>query len=234
MNAPKKKRDMKRILGWILFASLLFSAVFTAIRLAFAPGVDEAAAYDMQRSDFVLMLIQCCMAIIVMMIPSFIHRRWSIPIPDFIFILYYIFLYCAVFLGEVLSFYYRVKHWDTLLHLFSGAMLGALGFILVSLLNENLAEVKLSPFFVALFAFCFSLAMGAVWEIYEFTIDGLMGLNMQKYMTETGEALIGREALTDTMKDIISDAASAFVVSVIGYFNLKGRLRKEKEMEQAA
>lgn len=232
MKDKQRKYDAKKILSWILFASLVLSAIYTVIRLIQAPGVAEAGEFDMQRSDYTLMLLQCMLGIVVMMLPSIIERRWSVPIPNFIYILYYIFLYCAVFLGEVLSFYYHVAHWDTILHVFSGAMLGALGFILVSLLNDNKKiSVQLSPFFIALFAFCFALAMGAVWEIYEFVIDSTMQLNMQKYLTEAGEVLIGREALMDTMEDIISDALAALVVSIAGYFSIK---KERKVLEEAA
>lgn len=219
-----KKRDLKSIFGSILFASLVVSALYTIAHLIIAPSASEAGEFNMQRSDYTLMLIQCLLGIAVMMLPSLIERRWAIPIPSFIYLLYYIFLYCAVFLGEVLSFYYRIPHWDTILHAFSGAMLGALGLILVSILNENKhLNVQLSPFFIALFAFCFSTALGCVWEIYEFTIDGIMQLNMQKYLTEAGEALIGREVLFDTMKDLISDTLAALVISIIGYHSIKNQ-----------
>lgn len=70
-------------------------------------------------------------------------------------------------------------------------------------------------------AFCFALAMGAVWEIYEFTMDSVFGTNMQKYMLDNGTALIGQAALQDTMKDIIVDAIGALVMSTIGYISLK-------------
>ena len=188
-TARKSKRDLRSILGIILFVSLVLSAIYTAVRLIFAPSASEAGEFDMQRSDYTLMLLQCILGIVVMLLPSLIERKWAVPIPNFIYILYYVFLYCAVFLGEVFNFYYRFAHWDTVLHAFSGAMLGALGFILVSLLNDaEKIHVQLSPFFVALFAFCFALAMGAVWEIYEYICDTLMQLNMQKYMSEAGFA----------------------------------------------
>jgi len=104
------------------------------------------------------------------------------------------------------------------LHAFSGAMLGALGFSLISIINNtDNVFVKLSPFFVSLFAFCFAVAAGAIWEIYEYTVDSLLSLNMQKYMLENGTPLIGKEALSDTMKDIIVDTISAFVISAAGY-----------------
>ncbi len=228
-----KKRDLKKIFAWILFASLLLSAIFTAFRVFFVPTSSDTGEFNMRRSDHTLMLIQCLLGIVVMMLPSVIERKWSIPIPNFIYIMYYIFLYCAVFLGEVFSFYYRIKHWDVILHAFSGAMLGALGLILVGLLNEHERfRVELSPFFVALFAFCFALALGALWEIYEYTCDGLMQLNMQKYLTDAGEALIGRAALADTMEDIITDALAALSVSAVGFFSMR-RERKQKEIEPA-
>ena len=93
------------------------------------------------------MLTQCILGLIVMFIPSIIERRWSIDIPNYMEILYFIFLYCAIYLGEVRNFYYLIPYWDTILHAFSGAMLGALGFTLVSILNDS-AKIKivLSPF----------------------------------------------------------------------------------------
>ena len=101
-------------------------------------------------------------------------------------------------------------------------MLGALGFILVSWLNDSeQVRVSLSPAFVALFAFCFALSCGALWEIYEYTFDGLLGLNMQKFITASGETLVGHAALRDTMKDIIVDAVAALLMAVLGYGQLK-------------
>jgi uncharacterized membrane protein YjdF len=106
-------------------------------------------------------------------------------------------------------------------------MLGALGFVLVDILNkDSKVAVDLSPFFVAAFAFCFALAVGALWEVYEFSFDAVLGLNMQKHTTESGVALVGKTALSDTMKDIIIDALAALVVSVLGYILNKRRYNK--------
>ena len=108
-------------------------------------------------------------------------------------------------------------------------MLAALGFILVDFLNRNeRVQVSLSPAFVALFAFCFALAAGGVWEIYEYVADGMMGLNMQKFITAEGVVLSGHEALADTMEDIILDASAAVLISVIGYVRLKAATQPVK------
>lgn len=138
---------------------------------------------------------------------------------------FFLFLFCAIYLGEVRNFYFRIPYWDTILHFFSGAMLGALGFYLVNLLNDSpRLRFALSAGFVTLFAFCFGLAAGAVWEIYEYTADTLFGTNMQKYMTDTGTVLVGNAALTDTMKDLIVDAIAVALVSTIGFFTIRDQM----------
>ena len=77
--------------------------------------------------------------------------------------------------------------------------------------------MNLSPVFVAVFAFCFAVTLGVFWEIYEFTFDGILRLNMQKFMLENGTQLIGRAALLDTMKDLIVDCLGALIMSFVGY-----------------
>ena len=81
--------------------------------------------------------------------------------------------------------------------------------------------MNLSPLFVAVFAFCFALSLGALWEIYEFAADCFLGTNMQKFAPDSGAALVGQAALRDTMKDLIVDAVGAVVTSTVGYISLK-------------
>ena len=222
----KKTQDinLKKIIGLFLFFTLIISIVYIIIRIIIAPTeVDTAHNQHIKvKGDYVLTLLQCLLGIIVMMIPQFIEKRKSIDIPDFIEILYFIFLYCAIYLGEVRHFYYLIPFWDTILHAFSGLMLGAVGFILVSFLNEvEHVKMDLSPLFVAFFAFCFGLTSGAIWEIYEFMADGVLGLNMQKFALSDGTKLIGRDALADTMWDLVVDAVCVGTISVLGYTKLK-------------
>lgn len=226
---PLKEWPWKNIIALILLLTLAASLVFTIIRLVQAP-VESEMEGERQKSDYVLMIVQCGLGLVVMLLPGLIERKLHIDVPDFIEVLFFIFLYCAIYLGEVRSFYYRIPMWDSFLHLFSGAMLGALGYSLVSILNDTpKLKVQLSPLFVGLFAFCFALAMGALWEIYEFTFDGILGLNMQKFRLEDGTDLIGRAALADTMKDLIVDAVGALVLVVVGAL-----LRRRKEKRATA
>ena len=235
MTKPRKKRNWKKIVGIVLFVVLVFSIFYSVYNIITSPPNDETPANETSRSDYVLMLLQCTLGLIVMFVPSFVNKKWSIDIPNYMYIMYFFFLYCAIYLGEVRSFFYIIPHWDTYLHAFSGAMLGALGFSLVSILNDNKSvAVHLSPKFIAFFAFCFALAAGAVWEIYEFAGDGLLGLNMQKFRLADGTLLAGHAALTDTMKDIIIEALSALAVSIVGYIGLKVRRnRPDAEGEES-
>jgi len=99
-----------------------------------------------------------------------------------------------------------------------------LGFSLVSFLNDSEhTHIDLSPFFVALFAFCFALASGAVWEIYEFLADEILATNMQKYMLADGTILVGHAALMDTMEDFIVDSLSSLAVTIAGYYSIKNK-----------
>ncbi|BBF44023.1 arginine/ornithine antiporter ArcD [Lachnospiraceae bacterium KM106-2] len=218
------------VIGLIVGISFVASIIFVIVRLFFAPNViNTNIPFQKLRSDYFLMLMQCALGLFLIFLPYIIERKWKIFLPDMMYVLCFIFLYCAIYLGEVRSFYYTVPHWDTILHALSAAMLATLGFNLVNILNDaQNIKMDMSPFFVAFFAFCFSVACGAIWEIYEYTFDGILHFNMQKFATQTGTDLIGRAALYDTMKDIIVDTLSSLAISILGYVNLRYRLHVEK------
>ncbi len=218
----KKYEKRKKLIFRIVLALLIISVFYAIYMFSIAPSGTAQNEYERVKSDYVLMVLQCIVGIIVIFLPSRVERRYNIKIPDLIEIIYFIFLFCAIYLGEVRNFYFKIPYWDLILHCFSAAMLGALGFIIVNFFNDTeKLNIQLSPFFVALFAFCFALTCGTVWEIYEFAADGILGTNMQKFITAEGTVLIGREALVDTMEDLIVDAIGTLVVATIGYFNLK-------------
>lgn len=222
-DREKRNINWQKGISIFVLCTLIIAAVSTVIIMSFAPSEpDPAQPHTRLRSDYVLMLLQCIVGIFAMLLPSILKKRMNLVIPSNMMLLFTIFLYCAIYLGEVKSFYYQVPHWDTILHTFSGAMLGALGFSFVTFLNKTeRVPLNLSPLFVAAFAFCFAVMLGVVWEIYEFTADSLLATNMQKFALESGQPLVGREALSDTMKDLIVDMIGAFVMSAIGYISLK-------------
>lgn len=224
IKMAKKKPTAREVVAFVLFITLICSVIYSLVRFILAPeALPEGAEYEKLKSDYLLMLTQCTLGLVVMTVPTIITRHFKLIVPGVMCILYYVFLYCAIFLGEIFSFYYRIPIWDSILHAMSAAMLSTLGFILVDWLNSD-EHVKLSmnPIFVSLFAFSFALMIGTLWEIYEFSFDSILGLNMQKARLEDGTPLVGNAALADTMKDLIIDAIAALAVAVIGLFtNLK-------------
>ncbi len=223
MNESNIKPRWAKGIFVVVLLTLIVSAVYAVVGVVSAPvGLVPGVEHEKIKSDYALMLVQCLLGIIVMFLPSVLERRLRIAIPGVMYVVFIAFLYAAIYLGEIRSFYYRIPHWDLVLHGLSGLMLGALSFSVITLLNDaEKIRVSLSPAFVAVFAFCFAVAMGVVWEFYEFGIDGLLGLNMQKFALENGELLVGREALVNTMGDLIVDAVGAIVMSVVGYISVR-------------
>ncbi len=228
----KKKFIKTKNLYYFVLVAFILSIIYSIVMIAKAPS-EDVNTLTRQKSDYVLMLLQCLLGIVAMNLPSFLYKKFHVTIPSNTIIAYLIFLYAAIVLGEVRSFYYRFEHWDTVLHAFSAGMLGSLGFDVVNFLNKSdTIKLQLSPFFVALFAFCFAISIGVLWEIYEFSFDGILGLNMQKFRLEDGTNLIGRLALVDTMDDLIIDCIGAFVTSMIGYFGLLHYKKMENKDNQ--
>lgn len=219
----KKKINWVNIINKIVVITLVLSLISVTYILIFAPTRQNSGEpFQRIKSDYVLIMLQCILGIFAMALPKILKYKTNLIIPSNMMLLYAIFLYCAIYLGEVKYFYYHVPHWDTILHTFSGFMLGALGFSFVLILNKTeKIPVALSPSFIAVFAFCFSVSLGTLWEIYEFTADGILKTNMQKFAAEAAVPFIGREALIDTMKDLIVDTLGALVMSIVGYISLK-------------
>lgn len=158
--------------------------------------------------------------IVIVLSPTLLGRRLPVVIPAEFQIVAIVFVFAALFLGEVRSYYERIWWWDIALHTSSGLLLGLFGFLLVYVLNENeRADLHMRPRFVAMFAFLFAVAVGALWEVFEFSMDQLFGTRMQKPM------LGDDSGLTDTMWDLIVDTVGAFVISVLGWSYMRTRRR---------
>lgn len=156
----------------------------------------------------------------ITLLPIVLKRKFRIHIPAEFQILTIMFVFAALFLGEIHHYYARWWWWDIALHASSGLLLGIFGFLLVYVLNENeRAQLSMRPHFIALFAFLFAVAVGALWEIFEFSMDQFFGTNMQKPM------LGDDSGLTDTMWDLIVDVIGALIISLLGWWYLARRKR---------
>ncbi len=156
------------------------------------------------------------MIIAVLIAPTLFRRNLDVEIPVEFHFTAVIFIFASLYLGEVQSFYQRFWWWDIALHASAGLLMGIVGFLLVYLLNESKrVELHMTPGFIYLFAFSFAVTIGTLWEIFEFFMDQLFGLNMQKPM------LGDLSGLTDTMWDMIVNATGAFIISFMGWWYLK-------------
>ena len=141
----------------------------------------------------------CALSLFLMILPSIISKRLEIELPSTLEIIILLFIFAAEILGELSSFYVRVAHWDTMLHTINGFLCAAIGFALVDMLNRSERfSFQLSPVYLAIVAFCFSMTVGVLWEFFEFSGDCLLGLDMQK---DTVVNTINTVELEQTLKN---------------------------------
>ena len=152
-----------------------------------------AAVYIILRALVVLMMVAqffngnfenfflCILTLILFTIPSFIERTVHIDVPDTLEVIILLFIFAAEILGEIQAYYITFPYWDTMLHTLNGFLCAAIGFSLVDILNrsERMA-FQLSPLYLSLAAFCFSMTVGVMWEFFECAADQLFLLDMQK------------------------------------------------------
>lgn len=122
----------------------------------------------------------CVLSLILFLLPSFIERKFKIELPNILEITIYIFIFSAEILGEINNFYGTFSNFDNLLHTLNGFLAASIGFSLIYLLNENVDSFKLSPLFVSILSFCFSMTIGVCWEFFEYGMDNIFRLDMQK------------------------------------------------------
>lgn len=157
-------------------------------------------------------LLGSFLVISVSLFPYFLQRKYKINFPiEFQFALT-LFLFASLFLGEVAGFYSIFWWWDLLLHTGAGVAFGFISFLILYTLYFR-GKITSSAFLIAVFSFTFAVAMGTIWEIFEFTIDSFLGTTMQS------------SGLTDTMFDNIVNAFGALFVSVLGYLYIKKQTR---------
>ena len=164
-RVTEQRRRVRRRMTNSGVLSLL--VVLTFIRCAF-----------MQRYENMFV---CVLSLVLLAMPTLIEKQLAIDIPPMMEAIIYCFIYAAEIMGEINSFYTIIPGWDTMLHTINGFLVAAVGFCLVDLFNRSERfTFKLSPLFLAIVAFCFSMTVGVLWEFFEFTADQVMHTDMQK------------------------------------------------------
>lgn len=192
-------------------------------------------------TDFLFRTVQFVGMFLVLSMPSLLKKYFKFDIPFELYILIAVFSFSALVLGDVLNFYAKYPWWDSVLHFLSGVILSFIGLWLIHILMGNLSHmIYLNKAFVSIFIIFFSLGMGAIWELVEYTGDGLFGLNTQQYMATTDGSIVGKkdvplvghEALSDSMKDLALDLGGAILVAGYGFIK-NDTLEKNTKIDKA-
>lgn len=122
----------------------------------------------------------CILSLVLFTLPAFVEKTFKVDLPNTLEITILIFIFSAEILGEINNFYGIFKNFDDILHTINGFLAASVGFSLVYLLNKNIESFNLSPFFVSLVAFCFSMTIGVAWEFFEYAMDTVFNIDMQK------------------------------------------------------
>lgn len=128
----------------------------------------------------ILNALLCLLSLVLLLLPLKIQSKFQITLPNTLEITIYLFIFSAEILGEINNFYGIIPYWDTLLHTLNGFLATAVGFSLIDLLNKNSKKIKLSPVYLCLVAFSFSMTIGVLWEFFEYGMDKLFLTDMQK------------------------------------------------------
>lgn len=205
----KKKNVGNKILYYLLQVLTLMTAIASLVMYIVKREGLETTANQ---------IFMCVMALICINIPAFLEKKFKFYIPNYISIILYVFIFAHYVLGEVLRVYDHSIVFDKILHTTSGVIMSFIGFSFIFMLNKiNPEKMKLSPFFIVLFTFCFTMTTEYVWELFEYSADRLLDLNMQRWqdgITETLEngSVISSVPYGSGLKDTMGDMA----VNILG------------------
>ncbi len=180
------------------FAARRSKAVL-ALYLALRIIVGGLLVYHIIRGNYES-AFTCLLALVLFVLPALMERRLHIDLPNTLEIIILLFIFAAEILGELQSYYLTYPYWDTMLHTTCGFLTAAIGFSMIDILNRNSrTKFNLSPIYCAVAAFCFSMTVGVLWEFWEFTMDRLLRMDMQK---DTIITAFYSTALDPTMQNI--------------------------------
>lgn len=165
----------------------------------------------------------CVLVLVLFLLPIWLERRLRVKMPDMLIGIVLLMVFFGEFLGEVFRFYAFVPGWDSMCHTLSGFMFAAVGFSLAELLNSNSKSLKLSPFYLSLMAFCFSMTIGVLWEFFEYGVDTLLLKDMQKDFVVQQFASISLDPAAQGNLVSVKDITDTYIYTASGeVFHVEG------------
>lgn len=159
----------------------------------------------------------CVLTLFLFLVPTFIERKIHVDLPDTLEVIIMLFIFSAEILGEIQAYYITFPYWDTMLHTLNGFLCAAIGFALVDILNRSERfSITLSPLFLAITAFCFSMTIGVLWEFFECLMDQLFLLDMQKDSVVQTISSVMLDPAGGNRPTVIRDITDVIVVTADG------------------
>lgn len=175
----KKKKSLRGLLHWAkktMKKKRNVAVVYWLLRLSVI-AIMVAQFFNHNFENVFL----CMLTLVLLLMPTIMERRLKIDLPNALEIIIMLFIYAAEIMGEIHAFYTTYRGWDTMLHTMNGFLCAAIGFCLVDLFDRSeKSALSLSPKYMAIVAFCFSMTVGVLWEFFECAMDQLLFLDMQK------------------------------------------------------
>lgn len=222
MKNPKIQRTLHQSLQriyYLLFVLTIGLGIGNVAYLYFQPGT--------RINALLFCALQYVVILLILTFPILLRKHFMVHIPLIITVLFAMFGFVAMVMGDGLNFYGKYHWWDSVLHLFSGCVLAFVGLWIISIMFDDSQKVVLgNKFFVAFYVLLFGLSCGAIWEICEYGYDAFFGTNTQQFMANSTASithasdipLCGHEALSDTMTDLILDFVGSLLVAIYVFF----------------
>lgn len=220
MKKPEKKPGLYRQLideikenrsTFVIFVILRILVIIVGVRQFFVGNYEN--------------VFLCAATLVLFMVPAFIEKLFKVRLPSILEIVVLVFIFAAEILGEISDYYVKFAFWDTMLHVTTGFLAAAVGLSLIDILNRSTRiGLSLSPLFVALVSFCFSMTIGVLWEFFEFAADYLLMTDMQKdtIVTSISSVLLNPEPVNKSIiiRDITDTVVNGQSLGINGYLDI--------------
>ena len=209
---PQPRRDCRDS----AYAALHRKGVVTAVYLVLRVLVILTLISQFLRGNFENVFF-CVLSLVLFLMPTILERQLQIDLPNVLEIVILLFIFSAWILGEVQTYYTIIPYWDTMLHTLNGFLCAAIGFSLVDLLNRHeRVSLSLSPVYMAIVAFCFSMTVGVLWEFFECAMDQIFMQDMQKDTIVNAISSVMLDPTGSQRAQAIRDVTDVIVVTGVG------------------
>ncbi len=210
-NKRVKKRGLRYELRKTIKENKISFVVYSFLRLLVLGVLVRSIVLGSYENAMI-----CLLSLVLFLIPPFIEKKLNVELPTVLECIIFLFIFSAEILGEINCYYIKIPGWDTMLHTINGFLFAAVGFALVDLLNRNAKSINLSPLYLSLVAFCFSMTVGVLWEFFEYGMDTFFALDMQKDTVVKSFSSVSFDKTNSNIPVRVKDVVSTVITTASG------------------